>query len=295
MEIQQLIGFAEVARLGSFTRAAEATGRSQSAVSQQVQALENDLGCPLLERRGRGQLRLTQGGKRVLAFAEGLLAEQRDLRLELDRLQGEMQGRLNIVAPFTTLYQLLPQALSKFSQQHPLVELNILDRPQAEVISMVGSGKADLGLVPASSVPRRLQARRWKKIEPYLIVKNRHPLSKIKKPSLEEIAHWPLIMPPKDLNHAGARTLIDLFASHGLEIRVAVESSNAELTSRFAASGLGVGFASVVARSAPPRQPGVTFIKLAHLLDGDYLAIISRRAKCEPAYQEAFVSILLNG
>ncbi|HAY21466.1 MAG TPA: LysR family transcriptional regulator, partial [Desulfobacterales bacterium] len=53
MEWQQLLGFYQVAKLGSFTRAGEATYRSQSALSQQVKALEEELACPLLERIGR--------------------------------------------------------------------------------------------------------------------------------------------------------------------------------------------------------------------------------------------------
>lgn len=294
MEMQQLRGFARVARLGSFTRAAEATGRTQSAVSQQVSALEQDLGIELLERLGRGRLRLTQGGERVLAFAERLLAQERDLRGDLGQMQGQVQGRLIIAAPFTTLYQLIPEVLVRFQRQHPLVELSVLDRPQAGVIALVSSGEADLGLALASAIPRRLQVRRWKKIEPYLIVGQGHPLAKARRPSLAQIARWPLILPPQDLRHTGARTLRHLFESQGLEPRVAVESANAELTSRLAASGLGIGFASLVAGGAPLGQAGVEFIRLTHLLGVDHLVVLSRRVKSVPAYQRAFVDILLD-
>ena len=73
MEWQQLLGFFQVAKLGSFTRAAAATFRTQSALSQQVKALEEELDCRLLERLGKRQLRLTPAGEKLLDFAQALL------------------------------------------------------------------------------------------------------------------------------------------------------------------------------------------------------------------------------
>ena len=63
MEWQQIVGFHQVARQGSFTKAAEATFRTQSALSQQVKALEEELGCHLLERIGKRKLRSPRPGK----------------------------------------------------------------------------------------------------------------------------------------------------------------------------------------------------------------------------------------
>ena len=64
MEWQQIIGFNYVAKLGSFTKAANATFRTQSAISQQIKNLEEELGCQLLERIGKRNLRLTSAGER---------------------------------------------------------------------------------------------------------------------------------------------------------------------------------------------------------------------------------------
>ena len=75
MEWQQLLGFYQVAKLGSFTKAAAATFRTQSALSQQVKALEDELGTRLLERLGKRRLKLTVAGEKLLAFAQGLLAQ----------------------------------------------------------------------------------------------------------------------------------------------------------------------------------------------------------------------------
>ena len=65
MEWQQIIGFYHVVKQGSFTRAAEATFRSQSALSLQVKSLEKELGCQLIERVGRRKIRMTLAGEKL--------------------------------------------------------------------------------------------------------------------------------------------------------------------------------------------------------------------------------------
>ena len=71
MEWQQLLGFYQVAKLGSFTKAAAATFRTQSALSQQVKALEDELGTRLLERLGKRRLKLTVGGRKAPGLCPG--------------------------------------------------------------------------------------------------------------------------------------------------------------------------------------------------------------------------------
>src|SRR3989304_5457995 len=100
MEWQQLVGFYQVARLGSFTKAAEATFRTQSALSQQIKALEEELACPLLERIGKRKLRLTAAGERFWRFGEAILEKYQHLQEELNEVKGLMKGDLRLAAPF---------------------------------------------------------------------------------------------------------------------------------------------------------------------------------------------------
>ena len=71
MEWQQLLGFYQVAKLGSFTKAAEATFRTQSALSQQVKALEDELGSRLLERLGKRRLQAHSRGRKASGLCPG--------------------------------------------------------------------------------------------------------------------------------------------------------------------------------------------------------------------------------
>ncbi|MHB8918187.1 MAG: LysR family transcriptional regulator, partial [Desulfocucumaceae bacterium] len=153
MEWQQIVGFYHVARLGSFTKAAEATFRTQSALTQQIRALEEELGCSLFERIGKRKLLLTPAGEKMFLFSETVLSEHSALEEDLNELKGSKKGRLKIAAPFTTLYHLLPKTLEEYAKQYPRVELSLFDRPQRSVIELIGSGDVDFGMVVESIVP----------------------------------------------------------------------------------------------------------------------------------------------
>ena len=197
MEWQQLLGFYQVAKLGSFTKAAEATFRTQSALSQQVKALEDELGSRLLERLGKRRLKLTPAGEKLLAFAQGFLAQWDRLQDELRHLQGRAQGPLSLAAPFTTLYHLLPETLLAYLQAYPQVELTLLDRDQAAVFALVKAGDIDFGLALESLVPQDLAAWRWQPVDTVLLAPLGHPLTRVRRVTWRQIADYPLIVPPR--------------------------------------------------------------------------------------------------
>ena len=233
MEWQQLVGFYHVAQLGSFTRAAEATWRTQSALSQQIKALEEEFSCQLLERIGKRRLQLTPAGEKLLAFAQLLLHKYEQLQDEIAEIKKLPQGRLGLAAPFTTLFHLLPGFLQEYRRQFPQVQLTILDRPQEMVLQLVKQGAVDFGFARESIVPGDLQARRCQQLRTVLMVPPDHPLADRDQVSLEDIARYPLIVPPADLKYSGRRTLEEHFAKQGLSYHVAMESANVELSYRY--------------------------------------------------------------
>lgn len=197
MEWRQIIGFYHVARLRSFSRAAEATFRTQSALTQQIKALEEELDCQLFERIGKRKIRLTPAGEKFLAFSEIIVDKHEELMDELSKLKGFQKGRLRIAAPFTTLYHLFPEALKHFMEQFPWVEITILDRSQSNVVELVKDGEIDFGIALESMAPKELSKIRWKRVEPVLLTPIGHPLTQIKKVSVRQIAQYPLILPPR--------------------------------------------------------------------------------------------------
>lgn len=293
MEWQQVIGFYQIAKLGSFTKAAEATFRTQPALSQQIKALEEELDCHLFERIGKRKLRLTSAGERFLTFAESILENYDSLREDLNELKGSQKGRLKIAAPFTTLYHLFPEVLKQYTKRFPQVELTILDRSQQTVIQLVKSGDVDFGFTVESEVPGDLATLRWKKVETALMTPIGHPLVKGKRVTLNHIAKYPLILPPKDLRFTCRRMLEERFQKLGLHYQIVMESSNVELSSLYVEMGLGISFATVVRDLPALRQRRLEFLPMDQLFKPDFIGVVMRKDKTLASYKSSFINILL--
>lgn len=295
MEWQQVIGFYHVARTGSFTKAADMTFRTQSALSQQVKSLEAEFGCLLFERIGKRKLRLTLAGEKLLTFAEDLLERHRSLREEMAGLTGSHAGRLRISAPFTTLYHLLPQPLKVYAEAFPQVRLSLLDCPQRKVLELVRSGEVDFGLVLESAVPTDMEALRWEQVRTVLIVPHGHPLAKKKRRiDLHEIAEYPLILPPEAPEHTRRSKLEQICRAEGIVFHVMMESSNVELSSLYVELGLGLCFAMVGSHRASTLRSTLTFIPMDHYFDPEHVAIVMRKTTVMTPIKKAFLNMLLD-
>ena len=292
MEWQQIIGFYHVAKLGSFTKAADATFRTQSALSQQIKALEKELDCLLFERIGKRKLRLTSAGQKFFKFSEATLEKYDYLTEELDELKGLQKGRLRVAAPFTTLYHLFPQALKDYVKQFPYVDLTVLDRSQQNVIQLVKKGDVDFGFTLESEVPKDLALLRWKKVETVLMTPVGHPLASAKRVALRQIAKYSLILPPKDLRFTCRRMLEERFQKLGLNYEIVMESSNVELTSLYVEMGLGISFATVVRDLPALKRRKLEFLPMEHLFKPDHIAAVMRKDKILVSYKSAFINIL---
>src|SRR5437764_14596432 len=122
LDVRRMRVVKEVAAHGSFSAAAEALSFTQSAVSQQVAALERESGAKLVERRARG-IRLTPAGEALVAHADAILARLDDAEQELAAIAGLKGGRLRIASFQSAGATLVPRALAEFHRRHPEVEL----------------------------------------------------------------------------------------------------------------------------------------------------------------------------
>jgi DNA-binding transcriptional LysR family regulator len=292
MEWQQLIGFYHTAKLGSFTKAAEVTFRTQSALSQQIKALEEELACRLLERIGKRTLRLTAPGESLLRFAEEILEKYNRFQEELQELKGIPKGHLRLAAPFTTLYHLCRKTLRDYARLFPQVQLSILDRSQQQVINLVKAGDLDFGLALESIVPKDLLIRRWQKVEMVLMTPPGHPLTQAKRLTLKDIARYPLILPPKSPKYPGRRTVEESLRKLGLDYHVVMESSNVELSSLYVEMGLGISFATIASDLAIPQKRKLKFLPMSHYFKTDFIAVVMRKDKVLPPYKSAFLKML---
>lgn len=293
MEWQQLVGFYHVARLRSFTRAAEVTFRTQSALSQQIKAIEEELDCRLFERVGKRKISLTAAGEVLLQYVESVLQGRERLIEQLSDIKATPKGTLKLAAPFTTLYHLLPATLKEYTHLYPEVELTILDRPQHESIGLLKEGEIDLCFALESLVPKALQSLRWLRVETVLMTPQGHPLAKVDKVTFEQLARYPLILPPKQMGTGCRQRLEKELARLGLRCRIVMESSNVELSSVYVEMGLGISFATVVRELPVLAQRKLQFLPLDHYFEPDCICIVTRREKKLLFYQQDFLDLLL--
>lgn len=146
MESRQLRAFVAVARSASFTGAALSLHLSQSAVSQQIAALERELDARLLDRSGR-RVTLTAAGAALLERAERLLADLDAARRAVAAAGGAISGTFRIASSLTIAGYVLPRPLTAFRHEHPDVRLELQVENTEGVVRSLLAGDADLGLV----------------------------------------------------------------------------------------------------------------------------------------------------
>lgn len=144
---ESLQAFVEAAALGSFSAAARRLRKTQSTVSTAIAHLEADLGVALFDRSARYP-QLTEAGREVLGHAQEILAADQRLQQLSVRLAAPNEPRLTVV--FSDVYQLDPaqRVLQRFAEAFPEVELEWLDAEGHDVLEIVTSARADLGLLP---------------------------------------------------------------------------------------------------------------------------------------------------
>jgi len=294
MELQQIVGFYHVVRLGSFTKAADVTFRTQSALSQQVKSLEQELGCRLLERIGRKKLRLTLAGEQLIQFAQTVMDKHDYLMGEINKINRNQTGRLRIAAPFNTLYYLLPKYIAKYKERFPNVDLTIVDRPPIGVVEMVRDGEVDFGLTMESAIPKDLVIQHWKKGDYILMTPEDHPLLKEKQVTLEQIAQYPLILPPRYVKSSVRLKLLRMFEKQGIKHRISMESSNAYLSIRYIEMGLGISF-FLAAKELKTRKPKkLKIIPLKHYFKSEYISLTMRKDKLLTSVSSAFRDMIFD-
>jgi DNA-binding transcriptional LysR family regulator len=293
MDWQQIIGFYQLVKQKSFTGAAHASFRTQSALSQQISKLEVEFQCQLINRISRKKFTLSPAGERFYQFASSVINEYSKLSEDIAALKGLSIGKLKIAAPFTTLYHLFPEHFKTYLKAYPHVEITILDRTQSQAIELLKNGDIDIAVAMESFVPKEFDIRRWKEIQSVMIVPDRHPLLSIKQVKLQDIAKYPLILPPKGMDSKSRSRIDEKFEEESIKYRIIMESGNVELSSRYVEAGIGISFATIAAGVKPLTGRKIKFISMSKYFGGDYISVVSRSEKELPSYVENFISQIL--
>jgi len=178
-----LIAFVAAVDHGSISAAARQLGKRQSTLSESIANLEIDLGLTLFQRGSR-QLTLTAEGQRLLPLARQALAAHDSLQLEAAALQSGVEPRLTLVLSDTFHTGSLEAALQAFASQYPYTELECLVGEQDDVLALVRSGRAQLGLLPGKAAISSEFAVQVlaQQASTSLYVSRSHPLAKVAAP-----------------------------------------------------------------------------------------------------------------
>ncbi len=153
--LRELKTFVTVARLGTFAAAGQRIGLTQSAVSAQIRVLEQGLGVRLFDRSGRAAV-LNAAGRHALPLAEQMLSLYGQMALPSD--VAEWRGELKIGAIATLQTGLLPEALPRFREKAPHIELKLVPGVSLNLLGQVDAGELDLALLikPPFALPKEL-------------------------------------------------------------------------------------------------------------------------------------------
>src|SRR6476619_306517 len=178
LDVRRMRVLREVAIQGAFSAAAEALSFTQSAVSQQIAALERETGTILVQRSARG-IRLTEAGEALVRHADAILARLDEAEAELEAIAGLRGGRLRLAAFESAAASLMPPAIAAFRAAHPGIELSLIMAEPDVSAPLLKGGELDLALGFDSRIRSEVDgiARRHLLSDPlYLVMPADHPL-----------------------------------------------------------------------------------------------------------------------
>jgi DNA-binding transcriptional LysR family regulator len=236
--LKPLRAFCQTVRLGSVSRAADALFVSQPAITLQLQALERDLGVPLLERSGR-RLTPTREGEVLYEMALPLVGQIDGLEAAFrERVQGLDAGELKIAANSSTILYLLPRIVEAFRAHHPEVRLTLTNVVTSEGTDLLREDAVDLVVGTVLDVPADLSYEAAYRFEQRLIAPPGHPLLRKARLELADLAAYPLILPPK---RQITWRLVDLVLQQNrVPYTVALEVSGWDVIKQYVGMGMGV-------------------------------------------------------
>ena len=253
LDVKRLAVLREVARHGSFSRAADALAYTQPAISRQMALLERETGATLV-KRGPGGVRLTDAGELLASHADAVLARLEDAEAELNELLGMESGRLRMSTLTSAAATIMPLAIVEFRNRLPGIELSVSMVDPSSVLPLLRGGELDLALCndpDLFSLPDIEGVHLFDEAM-LLALPRDHRLAQRKRVALSDLAaeRWML---GTTTACPDAGRFIRACHSAGFEPQIAFHNDDYTAILGFVAAGVGVApVPEMVARSAPP-------------------------------------------
>src|SRR5579872_6196477 len=285
---QQLRGFCYAAATGSVSQAAKQMGRSQPAVSQQIQSLESEMAAKLFFRRG-SKIQLTHEGELLFEMALPLIEQLEHLDEQFRHRRMEVdEGHIEVAAGMSTILYFLPRYVEAFRRAHPKIELRLNSVTGIEGLERLRTGLVDFAVGPLMTVPADIEFHPIVSYDPVVITCRGHPLARQQTLTLEEISRYPLILPPRNLS---TWTMVDsTFKQHGLSYQVAMEVGGWEGIKKYVELGLGI---SIIISIGITGEEKLEVIPAGEFFPNRTYGVVLRKGKVLTPQAKRFVNLLL--
>lgn len=295
IDLAALTGLRAVATHGSVIAAAEATGFSPSAVSQQVKRLERQVGVPLLERVGRGVM-LTSHGRHLVDAGEQVLADLEQLEAGLQHRAGVVTGSLRLVAFSTAMRGLVAPVARRLLDHYPDLRLTLDEREPWDTVDLVAAGQCDVGIVHrwggvAFAVPEHVASTRVADDVADLIVPRSHPLARQSLVTPRDLVDVDWIATPEGT--ICRQWLHRMYDGTGRPPRIAHVSMEFESHLALVAAGLGVALIPRLGRA--PLGPEVVAVEVADPVPNRLVDALHRRTMADSPAIHAVLEALRAG
>lgn len=262
MDYKALSYFYQVARLGSFTRAAEQLNLAQSAISMAVKRLEQQLDLHLFHRHDR-QISLTTEGERLYAQAGRILQAMQDADLEMEELRGLEKGEVQLGTPSMLGSYHFPPIIMAFKHRYPKLTFTVFEGGAWQLQQMLEKGELDLAVIEAEEVSDALETRPILKDEMRVVVPLDHPFSHRESVRPEEFLLEDLVIFRRGYFH---RKILDRMAEHaGIEPNINFETNLLPLIRSIVKQGFGISTLLHMAVENDPELKTLPFDPPVHL------------------------------
>jgi len=251
MADRRLQVFHTVARLLSFTKAAETLHMTQPAVTFQVRQLEEHFNTRLFDRT-HNRISLTDAGKIVFQYADKIFDLYGQMENAIREMTGEISGALTIGASTTIAEYMLPSLLGDFKEKYPDVNIHLKVSNSDGIVSMVENNTIDLGVVEAPVTNKNLVVEECRTDQLVAISTPNHALAKKSKVKLEDLLEYPFICREEG---SGTREVISEYVAKvdksGNGLNISMELGSPEAVKGAVEAGMGI---SVVSRATIQKE-----------------------------------------
>jgi DNA-binding transcriptional LysR family regulator len=273
----------------NITRAAAGRHLSLAAASARIKSLEVQAGLPLLYREARG-VRLTPAGEAFLHHARGVLHQTEQLRADMQEYGGGLRGHLRVFANTTAVTDFLPEILPGFLANHPKINIDLQEKPNAEIARGVLDARADIGIVAGQVDTLGLQAIHFSTDRLVLATAKNHRFARRKKIAFAETLDEDAVgMQQGSTLQTFLGQVVD---SLGKPLKLRIQLSSFDAMCRMIGAGVGVGIVPESAARRNQASMGIALIELTDAWSVRERYILVRDRAALPGYAQALIDTL---